>query len=135
MITISSTYLGELRVESTHVKSGNSLHTDAPIDNHGKGETFSPTDLMCTALASCMMTIMGIEANKLGIDLKGTTLKTTKYMSVSPRKVSKVKIDIEVHNPNISEAHQDLLRHAALTCPVALSLHPDLVQEVEIKFA
>lgn len=135
MTTVESIYSGDLRVVSTHVKSGVALHTDAPTDNHGKGESFSPTDLLCTALASCMMTIMGIEANKLGIDLNGTSLKTTKFMAISPRKVSKAKVEIRVPNPYISPEHQEVLIKAALTCPVALSLHPDLVQEVEITFA
>jgi putative redox protein len=134
MVTVESKYLGDLRVSSKHLQSGVEIQTDAPVDNQGKGESFSPTDLLCTALASCMMTIMGIEAKRLNIELKGTTIKTTKFMNLKPRKVSRIKIEIYVPSPNISKEHQNILKEAAINCPVALSLHPELIQDINFFF-
>ncbi|MFY0687961.1 MAG: OsmC family protein [Cyclobacteriaceae bacterium] len=129
-----TTYLGQLRTQATHVASDTQIITDAPTDNHGKGETFSPTDLVATALTSCMITIMGIEANKLGIELEGITASTQKVMGISPRKVSKVKIEFFWETCELSDERRTHLKQKALTCPVALSLHPDLVQDVTFHF-
>jgi uncharacterized OsmC-like protein len=135
MPTVQTTYLGQLRTEATHVASGNSLITDAPVDNHGRGEAFSPTDLTSASLGSCMMTIMGIVAERDGIDLSGTTFGVTKHMNPSPRRIAKIEVNFSVKSAQpLTEAQQQKLRNAALTCPVALSLHPEIEQVVEFSF-
>lgn len=134
MATISSKYLGDLSTESTHLRSGKALITDAPVDNNGKGESFSPTDLLATALASCMMTIMGIRAEKHGYSLKGLSAEVTKVMHDSPRKVKAIQIVFEWPAPTVSGIALEQLKEAALTCPVALSLSETLQQEVTFKF-
>lgn len=135
MPTVQTTYLGQLRTEATHVASGNSLITDAPVDNHGRGEAFSPTDLTSASLGSCMMTIMGIVAERDGIDLSGTTFQVTKHMNASPRRIGKIEVNFAVKTPQpLTEAQQQKLKNAALTCPVALSLHPDIEQVVAFSF-
>jgi putative redox protein len=131
---IKTTYQGQLRTEASHTKSGNKLITDAPTDNNGKGETFSPTDLVATALASCLMTIMGIEANKMGFDMEGLTAETQKIMSASPRKISKLRIHLNWHQPKGTLEQQNHLKEKALSCPVALSLSESLVQEITFSF-
>lgn len=132
MITSEVIYLGELRTEATHKASKSKIITDAPIDNHGKGEAFSPTDLLSTALAQCMITIMGIEANKLGVDLTGTRIEVTKKMTISPRKVAKV--EVVFYLPQTALSAKSELEHAALNCPVALSLSPDVKQHVVFNY-
>lgn len=129
MPTSKITYLGELRTSSIHLQSGTEIISDAPVDNHGKGEAFSPTDLLANSLGSCMMTIMAIKADSLGIDLKGTTLDVTKIMQSEPRKVAKIII---VMNLPISESEKNktILERSAMNCPVLLSLHPDLEKEI-----
>lgn len=134
MVTIKSEYLGELRCENIHIKSEDKVITDAPTDNNGKGEAFSPTDLVCAALCSCMMTIMGIRAQKNDIVLEGLKADVTKVMSASPRKISKIKIEFQLASTNATEEQLEMLKDAALTCPVALSVHPDLKQEVSFSF-
>lgn len=134
-ITIKTKYLGELRCESLHVKSGNKIITDAPVDNKGKGEAFSPTDLLATALATCMITIMGIQANQRGINIDGVECDVTKIMSAQlPRKVAEVVIDFRFAANNFSEEQKQILHDAAYSCPVALSLHPDLKKTVNFNF-
>lgn len=133
-VTIKTKYLGELRTHSVHLKSGNELITDAPIDNNGKGEAFSPTDLLAASLASCMITIMGIQANKAGINIDGVKCDVTKIMSPAPRKVSEIVINFEFLPNNFSEKEKQMLRDAAFSCPVALSLHPDLKKSVTFNF-
>lgn len=129
MPTSKITYLGELRTSSIHLQSGTEIISDAPVDNHGKGEAFSPTDLLANSLGSCMMTIMAIKADSLGIDLKGTTIDVTKIMQSEPRKVAKIII---VMNLPISESEKNktILERSAMNCPVLLSLHPDLEKEI-----
>jgi uncharacterized OsmC-like protein len=135
MPTVQTKYLGQLRTEATHVASGNALFTDAPLDNHGRGEAFSPTDLTSASLGSCMMTIMGIVAERDGIDLRGTTFEVTKHMHPSPRRIAKIEVAFQVKSAQpLTEAQQQKLRNAALTCPVALSLHPDIEQAVSFAF-
>ena len=131
---MSSEYLGQLRTKSTHHASGNQVITDAPTDNHGRGEAFSPTDLLCTALCSCMMTLMGITANRENIDLTGLKAEIEKIMANSPRRVSKVRISFSHPGLNATAAQEELLKEAARTCPVALSVSVDLVQEVSFQF-
>ena len=130
METIRTIYTGGLRTEATHVKSGNKIITDAPIDNHGRGEAFSPTDLLAASLGSCMTTIMGIEANKLKINVDGIQLKITKIMASNPRRVSEIIVELEMPKNNYSEREKGLLKEAAVNCPVAKSLHPDIKQTV-----
>ena len=128
-------YLGELRTQGTHLKSGIQIITDAPLDNNGKGEAYSPTDLMASALASCMITIMGIQANKNGWNITGVKAEVEKIMSANPRKISGVRIALSF--PSSTPTDQDtrtVLEKAALSCPVALSLHPDIRQEVEFNY-
>ena len=134
MATIETTYLGELRTEATHIRSGNKLITDAPVDNKGKGEAFSPSDLLATALGSCMLTIMGMAAREQNIDIDGTTCSITKIMASDPRRVGEAQITINLPAGNYSEKDQIVLKRAALTCPVAKSLHPELLQNVVFNF-
>lgn len=134
MITIKSKYLGNLRTEDIHLKSSNKIITDAPTDNNGKGEAFSPTDLVCASLVSCMMTIMGIRAQKNDITLKGLSADVTKVMAANPRKIAKIKVSFTLEDTNASEEQKEMLKEAALTCPVALSLNPDINQDVSFDF-
>lgn len=122
-------YQGDLRTASTHLASGKEVITDAPVDNQGKGEAFSPTDLLSSALASCIMTIMGIKSRDMGIDLTGMTAEVTKIMATNPRRVDTVKITISIPlNPD--QKSKTIIENAGNTCPVAKSLHPDLTQEI-----
>ncbi len=131
---IESSYLGELSVSSTHLASNTEIITDAPVDNNGKGESFSPTDLVATALGTCMITVMGIYAEKNGILMPNVYSRTNKVMSSSPRKISKLKIEIIFEGNQLSELQKQSLKNVALNCPVAKSLHPDLKQEIEFNF-
>ena len=131
---IESSYLGELRVSSIHLASNTEIITDAPVDNNGKGESFSPTDLVATALGTCMITVMGIYAEKNGILMPDVYSRTNKVMSSSPRKISKLKIEIIFGGNQLSEVEKQSLKDVALNCPVAKSLHPDLKQEIEFIF-
>ncbi|WP_309384547.1 OsmC family protein [Cerasicoccus frondis] len=124
MVEITATYKGQLRTVATHTESGVQLITDAPVDNHGKGESFSPTDLCATALINCMATIMGIKADKLGIDLTGMTLRVEKHMSKDPpRRI--VALPVEIHAPaSVPVDKRASLEHCCRACPVFQSLHP-----------
>lgn len=134
MATIISTYKGSLRTEAGHVQSGTKIITDAPVDNRGKGEAFSPTDLVCAALTSCMMTIMGIIAEKEGLPLDGLTAETTKTMASGPRMISRIAIDFKWPNPQGSHDQLKKLKKAALSCPVALSLDASVQQVINFDF-
>jgi len=127
-------YLGELRVEITHLKSGKTIITDAPPDNQGKGESFSPTDLMSVSLGTCMLTIMGIAARTNNINIQGTKMKVSKVMGSDPRRVIEVHIVFDMPPGNYSEKEKDILKNAAVTCPVAKSLHPDIIQGVTFNY-
>lgn len=127
-------YMGELRTNSRHLRSGNQLMTDAPIDNQGKGEAFSPTDLVSSALCSCMMTIMGQVAARENINLRGLTGDVIKVMTSNPRKIGEIKIVFTHPNLEATDIQKQKLIHAARTCPVALSLNDSLQQTVEFKF-
>ncbi len=122
-------YIGNLRTQATHLQSKNQIITDAPVDNHGKGEAFSPTDLVASALGSCMMTIMGIKANEMNIDLTGMTADVEKMMSASPRRIAEINITITLPIA-LDERSQKILEAAAHTCPVAQSLHSETKQSV-----
>ena len=130
-MTSKVTYKGGLRTKARHIQSGKSIVTDAPVDNQGKGEAFSPTDLVATALASCMLTIMGIVAERNSIELKGTTAEVEKIMGTMPRKISEIKIKI-LFNKNFDKRTKRKLESAALACPVSNSLNKNL--EESIKF-
>ena len=132
--SIENKYVGELRTESTHLKSSNVIITDAPTDNNGKGNAFSPTDLVASALCSCMTTVMGICANKNQFDLPNSTAHITKVMSSHPRRISKIIIEINFDKNNLSEQNIEKLIAVAKGCPVAQSLSSDLVQEVRFNF-
>jgi putative redox protein len=134
MATITSIYKGGLRTEATHVRSGNTLITDAPLDNNGKGEAFSPTDLLCTSLNSCMMTLMGIMAEREGVELTGLTSEIIKIMDQSPRKVKEVQITFSHPNLIATEIQKEKLKRAAHTCPVSLSLSESLKQTIIFDF-
>ncbi len=134
METAHTIYLGDLRTKATHLQSGSEIITDAPTDNQGKGEAFSPTDLVATALGSCMMTIMGIAARTHGFNVDGAKLRITKIMRSDPRRIGEVVIDIDFPQTEYTEKQKKILRTCADTCPVALSLHPDLKQTVRLHF-
>lgn len=124
-------YLGDLRTELTHLRSGTIVETDAPVDNHGKGERFSPTDLVATALASCMTTLMGIACNTHGMNIDGTTCEVEKIMESNPRRIGTIKVKVTVKGADsYSEKEQQILEKAALTCPVYQSLHPDVHKDI-----
>ncbi|MBP7821563.1 MAG: OsmC family protein [Saprospiraceae bacterium] len=131
-ITSKVVYNGNLRTTATHIASGNSIITDAPIDNHGKGQAFSPTDLASTSVACCMMTIMGIAAETHGIDMEGATAEITKVMSASPRKIAKVIIKLVMPAKAYSKKEKTILLNASKGCPVSLSLSDEVEQLVEI---
>ena len=132
--SIENKYVGELRTESTHLKSSNVIITDAPTDNNGKGNAFSPTDLVASALCSCMTTVMGICANKNQFDLPNSTAHITKVMSSHPRRISKIILEINFDSNNLSDQNIEKLIAVAKGCPVAQSLSSDLVQEVRFNF-
>lgn len=123
-------YTGELRTEAKHLRSGKIIITDAPPDNNGKGEAFSPTDLLATSLGNCMLTVMGIVAERHKLDIKGTRVEITKIMDSNPRRVVEIGVDMTFPQNGFSEKDRQLLENTALTCPVAKSLHPDLKQTV-----
>ena len=131
MTTSKVTYQGELRTTAVHLQSSNEIITDAPIDNQGKGEAFSPTDLLATSLASCMLTIIGIKARDMEIDVNGTTAEVTKVMLADPRRVSEIHVAI-TFNQALEDKTQKIFYNTALTCPVAKSIHPDIIQQVTI---
>jgi len=124
-------YKNGLSTQAVHLRSGNSITTDAPIDNQGKGATFSPTDLCATALASCLLTIMGIKARDKELDIEGTKAEVLKVMGSGPRRISRIEIKVTMPKGDFSKKDKMLLEKAALTCPVAMSLHPDVEQVID----
>ena len=128
-MTSKVNYLGDLRTSAIHIASDKNIITDAPIDNQGKGEAFSPTDTVATALASCLLTIMGIKARDLNIDITKTSADVTKVMASNPRRISEIEITVNFTN-SYDQRIKKILEKAALTCPVSNSLHPDLKQNI-----
>ena len=126
-------YSSELRTESTHLQSGETYITDAPIDNEGKGEAFSPTDIIATGLANCMLTIMGIVAKRKSLDIEGTKAEVTKIMGTEPRRISEIKIDF-FFPKSYDKNSKQLLQTAAINCPVAKSLANDLSQTINFHY-
>ncbi|MBO0950641.1 OsmC family protein [Fibrella forsythiae] len=141
MPTIQIKYLGDLRTEDLHLQSGTRIHTDAPTDNQGRGEAFSPTDLVANALGTCILTTMAIFARRDGIELEGSDASITKVMSQdAPRRIVKIEIEMTLRantadGSPVTEAQKTKLERIAHTCPVAISLHPDLEQAVSITWA
>lgn len=133
MATVKTTYQGDLRTQATHIQSNTTILTDAPIDNHGRGEAFSPTDLLATALGSCMLTIMGISAQAHGFNIDGTTVETTKVMGTDPRRVVELVVTLNFPD-NYSDKHKRIIELAAKECPVANSLSADLKQTITFKY-
>lgn len=127
-MTSTVVYDGDLRTIGTHLQSGTVIETDPPVDNHGKGEHFSPTDLMATSLASCMLTIMGIKARGLELDIKGIKIDVEKIMKADPRRVGGINLTFSIPEAlaSLDEKNKTILKNAAHTCPVAHSIHPDI---------
>ena len=132
MTKINVSYLGSLRTKSTHMQSGNEIITDAPTDNNGKGEAFSPTDLLATAYANCMLTIIGIYCNQRDIVFKNCTAEIEKHMTDSPRRIGQLDIKIYFEENNWDEKQKKKIESAALNCPVAKSISSDI--KINIKF-
>jgi uncharacterized OsmC-like protein len=132
-MTSKVTYLGDLRTSSIHTQSGNEIISDAPIDNNGKGEAFSPTDTVANALASCMMTIMGIKAYELKLDLSTSTAAVTKIMSQDPRRIGCIEVVFEMFGVQ-EQKDRTILERVALTCPVFLSLHPEIDKKISFNW-
>lgn len=128
MATVSAKYLGDLRMECVHNQSGTKIITDAPSDNQGKGESFSPTDLCATALGACAMTIIGIYGKNHGVDVTGTEVEITKTMSASPRRIGKIEVVFKMPAKSYSEKEKASIERSAYSCPVHLTLHPDVEQ-------
>lgn len=133
-MTAEVIYQGELRTVCTHLASGSQILTDAPVDNQGRGEAFSPTDLVATALASCMMTIMGIKARDLGLDLAGAKAGVRKVMAANPRRIARVEVLFTMPQGRFSERDKHLLEEVALACPVCKSLNLDCEQAVSFQW-
>lgn len=129
MPTSKVTYLGDLRTSSIHLQSGSEIISDAPLDNNGKGEAFSPTDTVANGFASCMFTVMGIKAREMGVDFSGSTAEVTKIMAADPRRISEIHVTFEMHT-DANEKTKTILERTALTCPVHFSLHPDIKREI-----
>ena len=131
MTKIKTTYLGGLRTEAIHEQSGTKLITDAPLDNHGKGEAFSPTDLVATALGSCMLTIMGISAEAYGYKLEGTTLEIEKIMVANPRRIGEIKVEVKFpEGSNFTDKQKRVIEAAAKSCPVYNTLAPEVQKSI-----
>jgi putative redox protein len=131
MATATIDYQGELRCVCTHLQSGSIIETDAPTDNFGKGERFSPTDTICIGLATCIITTMGIKAKSEKIDLNGTSLEVTKVMRSDPRRISAIEINLRMKsNPALTAEQKSWLENIGNNCPVMLSLHPDIEKRV-----
>jgi uncharacterized OsmC-like protein len=128
-MTSQVTYLGDLRTSSIHIQSGTEILSDAPVDNNGKGEAFSPTDSVANALATCMMTIMGIKARDMNVDCKGSTASVTKIMNAEPRRIGAIEIIFEMVGVS-EQKDKTILERAAMTCPVFLSLNTDIDKRI-----
>jgi uncharacterized OsmC-like protein len=131
-MTSTVEYLGDLRTRATHLKSGQSFITDAPTDNEGKGEAFSPTDLCATSLATCMLTVMGISARNRNVDISGAKAEVTKIMASDPRRIARVEIRLLMPPGAYTDVEKRVLETAARTCPVALSLGEGVEQSIEL---
>ena len=129
MATSKVTYQGDLRTSSIHINSGSEIISDAPLDNNGKGEAFSPTDTVANALASCMFTVMGIKAREMEVDFSGSTADVTKIMAADPRRISEIHVTFAM-SINPDDKTKTILERTAMTCPVFYSLHPEIKKEI-----
>jgi uncharacterized OsmC-like protein len=134
METAKTVYKGKLRTEAMHMRSGNVITTDAPVDNKGKGEYFSPTDLVATALGSCIFTIMGIAAREHGFSIDGSLCSITKIMAENPRRIGEIKIEFDLTGGEYTDKQKKILEYCVKTCPVSLSLNESLNQNVTLLF-
>jgi putative redox protein len=134
METAKTKYLGDLRTDIIHLKSGSVITTDAPVDNKGKGENFSPTDMVAVALGSCIFTIMGIAAREHSFTIDGSTCRITKIMTENPRKIGEIKIDFDFPGNDFTSKQKKILEYCVKTCPVALSLNESVFQNVALNF-
>jgi putative redox protein len=134
METAKTKYIGDLRTEIVHLRSGSVITTDAPVDNKGKGENFSPTDMVASALGSCIFTIMGIAAREHAFSIDGATCSITKIMTENPRKIGEIRIEFDFTANEYSDKQKKILDYCVKTCPVALSLSESLFQNVTLKF-
>lgn len=134
MATSKITYNGGLRTTSVHERSGNEIITDAPVDNKGKGEAFSPTDLLATSLGNCMLTIVGIAAGEHGFNIDGATCEITKIMGENPRRVTEIVVDFQFPANDYSDKVKTIIERSANTCPVAYSIHPDIIKTVSFNY-
>lgn len=132
-MTSKVTYTGELRTTCEHLSSGNTFITDAPTDNNGLGQAFSPTDMVATGLGSCMLTVMGIKARNLEVDLTDSTVEITKHMASDPRRIAKIEALIRVP-AEVSDKNRKILENTAKTCPVLYSLHPDIEKIIDFRW-
>ncbi len=132
-MTSQVTYLGDLRTSSQHIASDSVIVSDAPVDNHGRGEAFSPTDTVANALASCMFTVMGIKARDMGVDFAGSTAEVTKHMQADPRRISKIEVVFDM-KVAVDEKTRVIMERTAHTCPVHLSLHPDIEKVITFQW-
>jgi len=132
-MTSTVVYEGSLRTVCTHLRSGNSFQTDAPLDNNGKGERFSPTDLLATSLGTCMITVMGIKAREFGLDLDGVKIEVLKNMKANPRRVGGINLTFHIPGElkNLDEKTREILKNTGITCPVQLSIHPDIEVNID----
>jgi putative redox protein len=133
-ITIKGNYTGELRCTYEHIKSGQTIITDAPVDNQGKGMAFSPTDLLCASLGACLTTIMGITAQQKDIPFEDVSTEIEKRMGTEPRRVVGITVIVTMRGDVLDARQKSILEHAALTCPVAKSLHPDIEQDIQFVY-
>ena len=129
-MTAKIIYNGDLRTTNIHQRSQSEIITDAPVDNAGKGQAFSPTDLVAAALGNCMLTVMGIRAQKLGVNIDGASADVTKIMTSDPRRIAEIKIYLVLSGAQISPSNRKVLEKVAKTCPVALSIHSDIIQTI-----
>lgn len=134
MLTSTVNYHGELRTTCTHIRSDSSIITDAPVDNHGKGEAFSPTDLLATSLATCMLTTMGIRAMKENIPFPTASAEVTKIMGANPRRVTGVTVTVNLQGLGFTDEQRKIMEETAINCPVAKSLHPEIRQDVNFVY-
>jgi uncharacterized OsmC-like protein len=134
METATTIYKGDLRTGITHVRSGSRIITDAPVDNKGKGEYFSPTDMIASALGSCIFTIMGIAAREHGFSIDGATCKITKIMAENPRRIGEIRIEFDFTAREYTDKQKKILDYCVKTCPVALSLNESIYQNVSLIF-
>ena len=134
METVRTKYNGDLRTEAVHVRSGSVIITDAPPDNMGKGENFSPTDMVATALGSCIFTIMGIAAREHGFSIDGSSCRITKIMADNPRKIGEIRIDFDMTSNDYTKKQKDILQCCVKNCPVARSLNESVFQNVTLNF-